>query len=286
MNRLEHFQTYQKWYLVALITLFFAVNNTILATSTIMEAGRDGDIGFQLWEPFVWEYTSAFSTMLLLFPFIWFMATFPFDWQRPIRCLGIYLVASVVYSLLHVAIMVVLRKLIYLAQGDIYNFGSLSFELVYEYRKDLWSFIFMIAVYYSYLFIVSRLIGEAKIVQSGEESVQNNFSDRLLVKKLGKEFIIRVVEIEWMEASGNYVNLHVKGRVYPMRTTLSSLVEQVEERGFCRIHRSFAINLDFIESISPIGGGDSEVLLLNGKVLTLSRRYKDQFKETFSANNN
>ncbi|WP_144394215.1 LytR/AlgR family response regulator transcription factor [Pleionea sediminis] len=278
MNRLEHFQKYQRWYEVGLIALFFLINNSILATSILMEAKRSGERNFQLWEPFVWEYTSAMSTVILLWPLFRFISRYPIVWEKLLRSGFIYFFASIVFSLFHVAIMVALRKVIYFIQGGTYDFGSLGFELLYEYRKDLWSFIFIIAAYHSYLFIIRQLTGEANLVQAGEESVPNNLSDRLLVKKLGKEFIIRVSDIEWMESSGNYVNLHVKGRVYPMRTTLSALVDNIAEKGFCRIHRSHAINLDAIETITPFSSGDSEVKLLSGKVLNMSRRYKDQLK--------
>ena len=155
------------------------------------------------------------------------------------------------------------------------SFGSKCF---YEYRKDLWSFCFIVAAIYAYDFILGRLQGEANIVANNEdENIPQNF-DRLLVKKLGKEFIIKVDDIEWLEASGNYVNLHMQGRIYPMRGTLSGLIEQLQVRGFCRIHRSFAINLNVIESITPLSSGDSEIKLNCGKALTLSRRYKEEFK--------
>ncbi len=127
----------------------------------------------------------------------------------------------------------------------------------------------------SYRFIVSRLSGEAAIVDDAE-GVQ---SDRILVKKLGREFIIKLSDIEWMESSGNYVNLHVKGRVYPSRNTLSGLIEKIADQGFCRVHRSYAVNLDSIQSIEPLPSGDGSVLLENGKELKLSRRYRDQLKQ-------
>ena len=106
--------------------------------------------------------------------------------------------------------------------------------------------------------------------------------DRLLVKKLGKEFIIKVEDIEWLESCGNYVNLHIKERIYPTRATLSGLITQISDKGFCRIHRSYGINLDAVDSIAPQPSGDSEVKLKNGKILNLSRRYRDEFKVRLS----
>ena len=74
------------------------------------------------------------------------------------------------------------------------------------------------------------------------------------------------------------MNLHIKQRIYPMRVTMSDLIPKIENKGFCRIHRSFAINLDLIDSITPLSSGDSEVKLNNGKLLNLSRRYKEEFR--------
>jgi DNA-binding LytR/AlgR family response regulator len=60
-------------------------------------------------------------------------------------------------------------------------------------------------------------------------------------------------------------------------------VSQISTKDFCRIHRSHAINLNSVESITPLPSGDSEVKLSNGKVLSLSRRYKDDFKSGINA---
>jgi DNA-binding LytR/AlgR family response regulator len=154
--------------------------------------------------------------------------------------------------------------------------------LFYEYRKDLWSFIFLIIFLQGYRFILARLQGEANpIAQSEDESERSTVSkniDRLLIKKLGKEFIINITDVEWLESAGNYVNLHIDGRIYPTRATLTQLSEKIVDKGFCRIHRSHVINLNFVESITPLSSGDSEVKLTTGKNLNLSRRYKDSFK--------
>ena len=261
---------------------YFFINNTLLATSVIMEAKRkNAELPFEIWEPFSWEYASAIS-MVILIPLIYiFTRKFTFDWQAITKTVFTYFLASIVFSLLHVGIMVGIKEVVYWLMAREYQFGQLWFELIYEYRKDLWSFCFIVAVIYAYDFILSRLQGEANIVVNNEdEDIPQNF-DRLLVKKLGKEFIIKVGDIEWLEASGNYVNLHMHGRIYPMRSTLSGLIEQIHAKGFCRIHRSFAINLNEIESITPLSSGDSEIKLSNGKILTLSRRYKEEFKRIF-----
>ena len=277
-SKLIHFQKYKLRYEIAILFFYFLINNGISATSVIMEAGRKGDPEFQLWEPFVWEYSSAIGVLLLFPALVFLLRKLPFSWTNIKKSLVIYLASSVAFSACHIAIMVAIRKIIYWMQGQFYDFGNIGYELLYEYRKDLWGFIFFIVLIKSYDFILSRLQGEANPVTEGEDETSNNNIERLLVKKLGKEFIVKVETIEWLESSGNYVNLHIKGRIYPTRATLTQLISQIEEQGFCRIHRSHAVNLNNIDSITPLSSGDSEVKLNNGKVLNLSRRYKDAFK--------
>lgn len=279
MTKLAHFQKYKLRYEMAVLFCYFFINGTLLATSVIMEAQRkDSPLPFQLWEPFVWEYSSAIGVLILFPLLVMCLQRIPFNWQSIKRSLLYYFLASIAFSLCHVAIMVGIRESIYLIMVSRYDFGDVWFELFYEYRKDLWSFAFFIILINAYQFILSRLQGEANpVAQSEDENINQGF-ERLLVKKLGKEFIIKIEDVEWLESSGNYVNLHIKGRIYPTRATLGSLVERISDKGFCRIHRSHAVNLENIESITPLSSGDSEVTLNSGKVLNLSRRYKDSFK--------
>ena len=278
MITLTHFQRYQTWYAALFLCSYIFINNTINASSNIMEAQRDGVLPFMIWEPFVWEYSSAISTLLLFPALVWLLKAKPFNWQKITRSLLLYLLASIAFSLLHIGIMVTIRKLIYTVQGMQYDFGLVWFELLYEYRKDLWGFLFLIVVIKTYQYVVNQLTGEAAPIRQGEDTPENLNFDRLLVKKLGKEFIVRVAQIDWLESSGNYVNLHIDARIYPLRATMNQLISQLEPQGFCRIHRSYAVRLDAIESITPLPSGDSEVKLTTGKVLNLSRRYKEQFK--------
>ena len=277
MARSTHFLRYSSQYGAILLMVYILINNTINATSDIMEAQRDGVLPFQLWEPFVWEYSSALSTLILVPGVIFLLKYQPFNFQAITRLICLYFFASIVFSVLHVAIMVALRKLVYWSQASSYDFGLLWYEFLYEYRKDVWGFLFFIMAIKGYQYLIGQLKGEAHVLQQTEESVKPQF-ERLLVRKLGKEFIIKVIDVEWLESAGNYVNLHIGGRIYPLRATLTKLSEQLEPHGFCRIHRSHAVRLDAISSITPIQSGDSEVTLNSGKKLNLSRRYKEQFK--------
>lgn len=281
MVRSSHFLHYPNHYGMCFLAAYIFINNTINATSDIMEAKRLNTLPFEWWEPFIWEYSSALGILVLIPGIVYFLTSYPFNFQAMGRSISVYLLASIVFSVLHVCMMVGIRKLVYWTNARDYDFGLLWYEFLYEYRKDLLSFIFLIAVIKGYQYFIAQLKGEVRLLQKTEELTVPQF-ERLLVRKLGKEFIIKVKDIEWIESSGNYVNLHINGRVYPLRTTLTKLSEQLVSQGFCRVHRSYAVRLDAICSITPIHSGDSEITLTNGKKLNLSRRYKEQFKSQLS----
>jgi DNA-binding LytR/AlgR family response regulator len=242
------------------------------------ETRRSGELPYEIWKPFVWEFSSAVSIIILFPTLVWLLDKFPLNWTKLKFTFVIYFIASLIYSGLHILGMVSIREVIYWIMGQNYDIGDLYFEILYEYRKDVWSFIFLLAFIASYRFTLSRLQGEASLVDEGEGESKLKVCDRLLVKKLGKEFIVKVEDIEWLESSGNYVNLHIKGRIYPARVTLSGLISKISEQGFCRIHRSYAINLDEVDSLTSQSSGDSEITLKSGKTLNLSRSYKEDFR--------
>lgn len=102
-------------------------------------------------------------------------------------------------------------------------------------------------------------------------------SDRLLVPDGERLHLIDVASVEWLDADDNYVHVHTAGRSYLLRRTLQDLLSQLGETRFVRIHRSTAVNLGAIGSLSPLFKGDYEVQLRNGRALRLSRRYRDAF---------
>lgn len=281
----ERFDQHPALYSYLLLALYFFINAAINASSVWMEHSRNPANSLSVLEPIVWEYSSAISTLLLCpLLFFWFN-------RYPLKLSGVrpqvlaHLAGTVVFSVLHVSIMVAMRELIYHWQGGDYNFGPLLREFLYEYRKDAWGYIWFLLTYQLVMFGYSRLKGEAHQLDTAEGSVEESQQQKsqkapehFLVKKLDKEFLIRTDDIEWLEASGNYVNLHSKGRIYPLRATLGSTLELLSSKGFSRIHRSLAVNHNAIDNISYDSSGDGDILLKCGQQLALSRRYKDAFR--------
>lgn len=264
-----------------ILALYFFINAGINASSVWMEHSRNVQNSVQMWEPIVWEYSSALSTFILCPLLFWWFE------RHPLRLTGVrqqllaHLAGALIFSVLHVLMMVTMRELIYNWQGGNYNFGPWLREFIYEFRKDAWGYLSFLLGYQLIKFVYSRLKGEAYQLDNAEESADVQLvkaPEHFLVKKLDKEFLIRTDDIEWLEASGNYVNLHSNGRIYPLRATLAKTVEQLSGKGFSRIHRSLAVNHRAIDNISYESSGDGTILLKTGQQLALSRRYKDAFR--------
>jgi hypothetical protein len=280
MNWFNHFLKYQRAYEIAVTSLLLAAHASVLATTRIMDDRRvNAEPSLYLWEPFVWEFSSLTLWLLLTPAIIYLLNSRLVSWGHIGRTLLVFSAASIVVSILHVAGMMMIRKAVYLSLEMSYRIDDVVYVFFYEYRKDLITFVIIIAAIQSYRFISSRIRGEANLVSNGEDDAHAVKIDRILVKKLGKEFIVKVDDVEWLEACGNYVNLHAGGRIYPTRNTLGSLLDEISDKGFCRTHRSFAVNLDAVDSIETHGSGSSEITLKNGELIKLSRRYHDELKQ-------
>jgi two-component system LytT family response regulator len=103
---------------------------------------------------------------------------------------------------------------------------------------------------------------------------QTRSQERLLVPRGEQLELIEASAVHWLEADDNYVHVHTATAKYLLRRTLGDLLEQLGER-FVRIHKSTAVNLAEVASLSPLFKGDHEVRLRSGAVLRLSRRFKD-----------
>lgn len=100
--------------------------------------------------------------------------------------------------------------------------------------------------------------------------------DRLAIKVDGRVLFLRTMEIEWLEAEGNYVKLHAAGTAHLFRETLSALEADLPPEQFLRVSRSMLVNLDFVRELQPLFYGDYAVILRDGTRLTLSRTYRDR----------
>ncbi|HYO63882.1 MAG TPA: LytTR family DNA-binding domain-containing protein [Pyrinomonadaceae bacterium] len=106
----------------------------------------------------------------------------------------------------------------------------------------------------------------------------SKYLERLVVKTAGRVFFLPVEEIDWIEAEGNYVNVHTPKKSYLLRETISSLETQLDPRKFVRIHRSTIVQIARIQELQSWSHGEYRVRLHNGTELTLSRNYRENLQ--------
>ena len=104
-------------------------------------------------------------------------------------------------------------------------------------------------------------------------------SDRLVVKSGGRLFFLRADEIDWIEAAGNYVRLHVGNTSHLLRETMNAIEARLDPEKFFRIHRCRIVNMERIQELQPWLNGEYAVLLRTGTRLTLSRGCREKLQE-------
>ena len=103
-----------------------------------------------------------------------------------------------------------------------------------------------------------------------------NPPQRLVVRSRGQVTFLRVDEIDWIEASHNYVKIHIGRDVHLLRQTIAEVETRLQPDRFLRIHRSMIVNVDRILRLESCGYGEYLVVLHDGKKLSLSRGYRDR----------
>jgi two-component system LytT family response regulator len=104
------------------------------------------------------------------------------------------------------------------------------------------------------------------------------YRDRFVIKSAGRVLFLRADEIDWIEAAGNYVQLHIGSATHLMRDTMSGLEARLQPEKFVRIHRSTIVQVDRIKEMQPSFHGDYVVLLEDGTRLNLSRSYREKLQ--------
>lgn len=104
---------------------------------------------------------------------------------------------------------------------------------------------------------------------------------RLEVKDRNRTIFINLLDIQWVEAQGNYLRLYLADSNYLIRQTLQAFEEQVQGLPFLRIHRSVLVNTNYLAGHRYDGNGQYNLTLRNGKQLQSSRGFRDAIEHFF-----
>jgi two-component system LytT family response regulator len=117
---------------------------------------------------------------------------------------------------------------------------------------------------------------------SGQSPQRDGYLVRFLVPTQDGEVPVNVRSVDWIEASGDYVRLHIGGKYVLLRESMAQLERMLDPHLFARIHRRAIVRLDSVDRLQSLDHGDCEVQLRDGTVLRVSRTYRDRFRMAMS----
>jgi two-component system LytT family response regulator len=117
--------------------------------------------------------------------------------------------------------------------------------------------------------------GEDGVGDAGTLTSEHGYAARLLVKHGDRLRFVGVDSVDYFEANGSYVELHVGREKHRVRRSMKDIQSQLDPRRFVRIHRSTIVNVEHIKEVQPWFNGDYVALLQNGEQLRVSRVYRD-----------
>ena len=94
---------------------------------------------------------------------------------------------------------------------------------------------------------------------------------RLAVRTGGRVVFVPVEEVDWVEAAGNYVLLHVGALTHILRETMTALEGQLPAAGFGRVSRSAIVNLRRVRELRAAGPGEHVAVLRDGQRVPITR---------------
>lgn len=264
------------WLPLGLIAAVSGLVAVINATSGIMEA-QTGGAPIDSRAAWLYEVSSVIMIVALSPMISWAVwkvpppAGFPIgEWARTV---GAHLAIASVFSLLHVAGMVMMRKVGYAAVGSSYVFayqGDLLLPFLYEWRKDVLAYGAIAVCYWAWgVWAAQR---SAQATQSAPSLPPGD--NRIEIRDGARVTLIEPGQISWIEAAGNYVEIHAGDAMHLARGTLAGFEAKLAPHGFVRVHRSRLINRSRLQSFRPTPSGDLEITLDDGRVIAGSRRFR------------
>jgi two-component system, LytTR family, response regulator len=122
-------------------------------------------------------------------------------------------------------------------------------------------------------------VSERTLALLEELRAKQSHLERMVIKAGGRAFFLKTEEIDWIEAEGKYVRLHVGKESYLVREAISQIESQLDPKRFLRIHRSTIVNLDRVRELQPWFHNDYRVILRDGTELMLSRSCRKRLGE-------
>ena len=220
------------------------------------------------------QATSAVGVLIMIIFVIGWLRYFPVRKNLWVPAIIGHAVGSILFALGHHILMIVQRVALFAFNDMTYHWQSgFVSNLIVEYQKDIKIYIGIVAVVSVYQYFRRN---------QSHPAPRAEFTGRLVVQTGLGEAILAHDQIDYIEASRNYVEIHAGDRDYLIRDTFLNTEKRLAGSCFVRCHRSYMVNLDKVAEIRTIDGAQ-RIHLKNGATLPLGRSYRDDFKASIAA---
>ena len=197
------------------------------------------------------------------------------------RNLLIHVAAVVPFSIAHTVGMAALRFVWFGGVlGEPHSFPLTFDRMLYEFAKDLIAYGMLSAGAVALRHVLARPVPPVIVeaVATTEPPPSEPLPERFAVRRKGREVMVEVADIDWIEASGNYAVLHVGDETFEIRSSLTRLEGELDPKRFVRVHKSHLVNIARVVEVTPWVSGDWRIRLQSGAEVNLSRRYRQRFE--------
>lgn len=264
-------------------TSFWLVLSLLTATQVYIGWNRGDPVSFGglfLQHLLAWLPWVPFALLVL-----WFGFRFPFErsaWRTPAL---IHVLLSICVALLH---SLAVNLLLFFLEDVPLTFSRFSQNYVYILAM---AFHQNILLYWAILSTGYAVNHYAKFRESkgadpstskqmeASDGLQSGHVDRLVIKDSGRVVLVKVDDIDWIEAADYYVQIHAGEAVHLLRETMTQLEGKLPPEKFVRIHRSAIVNLERIQELQSQFRGEYVVVLQDGTRLKLSRSRRAKLQE-------
>jgi two-component system LytT family response regulator len=126
--------------------------------------------------------------------------------------------------------------------------------------------------------LIVQLRAEREAMRESSGDLSRGASARFVVRSGGKLHFVRADDVDWIDADGNYVKLHVGGKAHLVRDRMKAIEDRLDPAKFMRVHRSVIVNIDRIATLEPYFHGEYVVTMRDGAKVTSSRTHSARLR--------
>ncbi|HET6565201.1 MAG TPA: LytTR family DNA-binding domain-containing protein [Xanthomonadales bacterium] len=262
-----------RWLLEVAFWLLFATVFWSLSTFAKIQEYQSSGRPVDLLAILTNETSSAISALLMLLFVRYWLDRYPVSRKPLPTTLAWHALGAVLFSIGHVLIFMLLRSSTYWALGLVYDHATgvglvgVLRMFAYEFSQDLPLYAGMVII----IALYRHWLGSREA-----PSNTGSYPTTILASLGSREKVLKLDEVEWIQAAGNYASLHSKGQEYLLRSTMSRLEKVLDPALFQRVHRSYIVNINAVDLVLPAGSGQQLLRTRSGIEIPLGRSFRAQ----------